>query len=311
MKKTLATFLAVLIALCICPVSVFAEDPGPFASEFIVENMIAANTWEEVISRHDSLLIRTEQEDGSVSTCFLTKDYAYDAEYGNLYDTEDNWRYVDAAGEDAFAFDWYAMSEEERDAMIWKPEYLFPALYEDVLLQEQIADLTENEDGTLTLSLSLGAEEFAAIQESFGNPLPEEYAGMEYLSVFTLDPDTLEILASEENTILGEEKTRLIRTEFEYDAEQPEEAAEMLALAEEFRTVEPEDPRTVTVIYHAGDDDEERYSVVTDRKFRVVPFLREGYGLFSDPEGTEVFAGREETGDAVLYAFPVGDAVNG
>ena len=273
--------------------------------------MLAANTWEEVISRHDSLLTRTEYEDGSVSTCFLTKGYAYDADSGSLYDSKDNWRYIDVDGEDVFAFDLYAMSDEERDALIWKPEDLFPTLYEDMLLQETIVDLTANEDGTLTVSLSLGAEKFAAIQESLGNPLPEEYAGMEYMTVFTLDADTLEVLASEESTILGEEKTRLGRTEFEYDAEQPEEAAEMLAFAEEFRTAEPENPRTVTVIYHAGDDDEEVYSVVTDRKFRVVPFLREGYELFSDPEGTEVFVGSDKTDDIVLYAFPVTDAVNG
>ena len=197
MKKTISILLAVLL-LAGLGCGAFAAETPDDASEFSVENMIAANTWEAVTSRHDSLLIRTEYEDGEPSKVFLTKDYACDLVNGNLIDREDNWSYTDVRGEKVFAIDWYAMSEEERDALIWKPEYLFPVLNDDILLQEELADLTANEDGTLTLTLTLGAEEFAAIQESFGNPLPEEYAGMEYMSVFTLDADTLEILTSEE-----------------------------------------------------------------------------------------------------------------
>ena len=270
--------------------------------EAFLKNVISANAWEEINSRHGSLFVRSEYEDGYVSSVYLTNDYACDLDSGALYDAEDNWRYVDVNGENVFSLDWYAMSEEERGELIWKPEHLFPRLAEDFLLKEQIADLAVNEDGTLTLTLGLNAEDLAAIQESLGNSLPEDCAGMEYMSVFTLAPETLELLTLEEYTILGEEKTRLVRTEIEYDAEQPEQAAEMLALAEDFRTSEPEDARTITVVYHAGSDEEERFSVSVDNKYRVVPFLREGFGLFSDPEGTELFPGSDEAVDRTLYA---------
>ncbi len=304
MKKQISLLLAILLLAGLGSGAFAAETADDAAREAIIEDMIAANTWEEIISRHDNMLIRTEYEDGWLSTSFLTKDYACDLTSGNLYDREDNWRYVEVNGETSFALDWYAMSEEERDGMIWKPEDLFPVLYEDVLRQDEVGDLTANEDGTLTLTLTLGAEKFASIQASLGNPLPEEYAGVEYMAAFVLDAETFEILISEEDTIFEGEKTLLIRTEIEYDAEQPEEVAEMLSLAEEYRASEPEDPRTVTVTYSAGSDEEESYSVVTDRKYRVVPFTREGYELYSDPEGTELFEGSDEVGDTILYAFP-------
>ena len=310
MKKMIGILLAVLLlaglgSFAFAEAAAELQEPlNEDSPEVTVEALLAANMPEAVFSRHGNVLIRTEYEPGDVSSVFLTSDFACDLDTGNLYDAADNWRLLEVNGETAFAFDWFAMSEEERDAAIWKPEYLFPHLQEVVLQKAEFSDVVTNEDGSLSFTCLVNAEDLAALLESFGNPLPEEYAGMEQCIEFTLDAETLEQLVCEEYTVFGEEKTRISRMEMEYDAEQPEMVTEMLALAEEFRSMEPENPRTVTVIYDAGTDAEESYSVVTDRKFRVVPFLREGYGLFSDPEGTEPFLSRDEVTDAVIYAFP-------
>lgn len=303
MKKLIAFFLTTCMIFCLFPLAVWADGTAEAAvPEVTIEGLLAANTREAIFSRHDTMLVHREDEFGEATT-FLTEEYAYDADARQLFDSTDNWRLFTVNHEDAFAFDWYAMADGEREEMIWKPEYLFPYYNEEVMLKEEITDVAVNEDGSLTVTLLLGAEDFAAFQEAYGNPLPEEYAGMESLFVATVDAGTLEALVTEEYTVLGEEQEMLCRTELTYDAEIPEECAEMLSLAEEFRTAEPENPRTVTMIYDAGTEKEESFSVVTDRKFRVVPILREGYELYSDPEGTELFVGSDEVTDATIYAF--------
>ncbi|MCR5137140.1 MAG: hypothetical protein K6C12_08575 [Oscillospiraceae bacterium] len=323
MKKAIAGLLSAVMILCLgaqaaCaeaadtpdassatePAAAVGEQSEPRATAVTVEDLLAANTAESVFANHDTMLFQREDPfSDEKTTIFFTRDFACDLSTGGLFDSEDNWQYVDVNGEAVFALDWYVMSDMERENLIWKPEDLFPVMYEEMVRKTELTDVTENEDGTLTLTCILHADDFAAAQEAYGNALPEEYAGMEDLLIYTVNAETLEILRQEEYTVLGEETSLISRVAFEYDAEQPEEAGEMLALAVEFRTSGVENSRTVTVIYDVGTDREESFSVVTDRRFRVVPILREGYQLFSDPEGTTLFHGRDEVSDLVLYAF--------
>ena len=45
------------------------------------------------------------------------------------------------------------------------------------------------------------------------------------------------------------------------------------------------------------------YEVVADSRYKVIPNLRDGYEMFSDPEKKEVYEGSDGTSDVTIYAF--------
>ena len=274
-----------------------------------VEALIAANLPEAIFENHQTMFVTTHDRfDGDwCFTCapglYFESNYAG---WNNLLDGDGNWFLEEGDdGERAFSRSWFAISDEEREAMEVRPEDLSCAVNPDTTATETLTDVTDNENGTLTVTTRMNAEDTRAGLEAKGVEITEEYLDAEKEIVYLVAADTLEILSFTEYFVTGEERSLCNITAVCYDAELPETVAEIQAMKEDYLAGGAEDVKTITVTYDPGTAAEETFSITAPRDMRVDSYFRDGYGeLYSDPEQTVLFDGTPDAdGNYQIYLF--------
>lgn len=284
---------------------------GPAADpeSLTIEALVAANAPEAVFARHQTMFCTaSDRFNGDWYFCAEPGRY-FESNYGDalyLVDDDGDWYLTDSGdGERLFSLVWFVMSDEEREAVRFHPEDFSSVIDPVTTLTEKITDVTDNGDGTLTVTTRMNAEDFRAAMAAKGAEIPEEYRGAEEEVVYLLAADTLEILSFHEYFVVGEERSLFNVTAACYDTELPEAFAEIQAAKEAYLADDASDTKTITVVYDALTPAEESFSFTAPRDVRVQMVFREGYEhQYADPEGTVPFDGTPDAdGNYVIYFF--------
>ena len=284
-----------------------------------IEALINANKKETLLDRHDSFSYSKVFEPGSVNnfTLYASRDLVYckyneSAEDGAalaaMRDQKNSFSKIRKDGKEEFFYDWYAMSEEEKkkEEVVLSDAWYFIEPVTTCL--EKIIDIKDNHDGTTTITSKMEADDFAeyfkeAVESGYMD-YEDVYENAYTLTTYTVDSESLEIQAYTERFLHEdgskfEEHTVTVHK----DADQPEELTEMIAMADDMLGKKPADPRTLTVIYDYGTDQEETYSLTVDRKYKVNVYPKENYELYADSEKKALFEAPDGIGDVTIYAF--------
>ncbi len=318
-KKMTAVTLTVVLAtgLTACSGRVVGD-----LSKITLKDIEKANAGEALLDNHDSMQYRMEMhEDGSKLTeqVFIAKDgkdYNY---YSRLEDSEN---YREEVFKDGYIYSEYGntsdgleygvcwfMDESDYDAYlqqsvdaflmsgtegldITKIEYIEDGkagtitMKDGKVTDEKVEDADENEEEMEFVSVSAQIDE--------GDNVSTEY---DYFYEYVMNADNLEInqfLAYAMN--LEEEEQELMSfAEVTYDEQYSEPSF--------VSKLQKEDKRTVTVIVNPGEGSEKKHTVEIAKCAVFDAVLSEGYELYSDKEGKNVFEiGSETPGEDGTYS---------
>ena len=231
---------------------------------------------------------------------------ANDSGWSNLLDDDGNWT-LEEEGDGALALSyiWYVMGDAERAAIEVLPEDLSLVIDADATLTEKIVDIQDAEDGMLTVTTRMNAQDTRGLLENRGVEDTEKNRDAEWEVVYLVAADTLEIVSFTEYCVVGEDRSLVAVTEVTYDADPPAAVAVFQALREDALTRGAADAKTITAIYDALTPAEEVYSLTVPREVHVQIVFRDGYGaLYADPERTAPFeATPDADGNYRIYIF--------
>ncbi len=292
MKKLFSALLSLGLFLLLFSGAALAEEPS-------LEAVAAANTRQALLENCRSVSFEISLPGQEPRRYVVTADYFYDEGSATLFDAADSWHVVSGDGADHLCLDWYAMGEEERAAVLPDYKAFFPLPDAEALRAFTLTDTADNGDGTLTLTAFAGPAAYPALTGEDG----EERTGTELL--LTVDADTLALRSLEEYALTDGGRVLSSGLSAAFDAPLPEKLLWMLGETEVFRAgAGQEEPRTLTVIYDAGRNREESFSLTVGRRFKVLPVFRTGYDyLYADPGRAVVFAGGDGVRDVTIYAF--------
>ena len=272
-----------------------------------MDSIVSANDISSIFFEHSSMALAFEYpEDGEedkealADYVYISEDYRIEV-YGKdvfIIGNDDMWECVEENGEKTFYYHWYAMSEEEEE--MWRDVPLnFAYLNAEATSKETINNIEKNADGTLTIKATLNAEDMKEL-------LQDEYPDgktVEERTEYVVNALTLEIVSSSVTVIVDGEVDSVTSINPFYDVEIPDNLKAIITAINEVKSGEKVNPRTIRIIYDYGTDEEETYEVVADSRYKVIPNLRDGYEMFSDPEKKEVYEGSDGTSDVTIYAF--------
>ena len=306
MKKALhilsvspSALLALLLVLCLQAACCCAETPETSAP-FSIEAMLAANSKEAVLSRHESISCTLERPFAGDFSFYCDREIYLEADQDKVFVVENGevWYDLNPGGEEKKpATSFYAMPDAERDAQL--AAIPLPTLDVNTTPEEEVQSVTENKDGTLTVVTRLSADRLAARLERTEESFPDEYLGNPAETVYTLDAGTLEILSVVDSVLVGSEKIIYSNETAVYDVSRPEYFDRIRALRDEFGTAQEDHMRTLTVIYDAGTEAEETYTISVNENLLFSPYLKDGY----TEERREVTEGNG-AGDVTIWAVP-------
>ena len=297
----------ILLALCLC-----AGLWGVKAQENVtIEQLVSVNRRDAVFARHGSLLAHGEIGDTGTENQFYTKDLIYFQDHGYIVTPGEEWFYVERNGQKALYYKWYVMSDEEK-AEITRPfESYVPILIEDLALLEKIRSVSDNGDGTLTVTAELNEDNTDKVMAATGMAKPRgmDYAYARY--IYVVDARTLEIQSSQMFFVLGNNAYPQNAWTFTYDAKAPEDVPVALSLIAAIQAGKQKEPFTYTVVYDAGTDGEERFSCTLSADTGVYFQTRKTYdAVFTDAEMTAPLSA-STTSISTLYLFSIENNVKG
>ena len=288
------------------------------ASDVSIDQLISSNDLDSLMKKYDNVMLRgsSPYHPGHDVMIFTTKDYVYILYEGNegeeeivssLYDDKNTFNTIIKDGKPVFSYDWYAGADTDDEKM--NPYSDNAGIISAVkTAKEKITDVKDHGDGTMTISTSIDQDTYAQIMkedaEETGEKVDERLKNCSFQSAYEVDAGTLEINSYTE-TILDEKgnTVQTIHNEVSKNIDQPQGFDEMVSQADELLNKTPQDPKTITVIYDAGSDKEETFSITTDKKFLVYVFGKDGYQFYDDPDKKELSKASDGKSDRTMYAF--------
>ena len=292
-----------------------SENAGNDSADITIEAIVQANSRDSILSRHDNVMNTIEGDYIYTTQMYVSSDYGYDLSSEGVQRLVDadghNWQYADVDGTKYLAYMWFVMDDEElseQTGHFTMDNYSAPVINENTTSKETIEDVKDNGDGTLTVTTLVKAEDSAEFYKSESEDLdveyPEEYYTNDKQCVYIINSDSLEIVSCEESLLTEDGEEFVDRYTVVYDTEPTGDLADMIALAEEFNSEKPEDPKNLTIIYDYGTDSEQTYKLTTDQKFKVMIYLKDGYKqLYDDPEGQIIHESGSAKSDITMYTF--------
>ncbi|MBO4360841.1 MAG: hypothetical protein J5822_08180, partial [Eubacteriaceae bacterium] len=267
-------------------------DPDEYYRQYMA-GLVQANQREALLSNHKSAHSAVQFADGTSMDLYLEDGlyYGWYGEYAALVDGQGQWYDVKPdAEEPELLVNFYAMSDEERDAML-AGLTTDSFLDDEATMKEVPVSVEDNGDGTMTLITMLDAEDY----DHEGHP--EEYQDLPMESVYIIDTSNGEILQATYSLVRGDERIPDSTTIYDYDGPRPERLQQILALREKLTADDSGATWTMTVIYDAGTEAEQRYSITLPEALDAGIVFRDGY--------EEISAGWSEASpEYTVYAGP-------
>ena len=307
-KKIIVSALAVLLiaGLTACGGT---KAPAANTPSVTIEDMIAANSTETIFSKYSNVLekyVEGYEFDRHLIYRYMSYDLYWEdyAARELLVDDSENWGIYKYPDDEFLCIYWFAMSDEDKDAMMAHPEDVFPPVLAKYTEYEVVTDVKDNGDGTLSVTTLLDAEHETESMKEKG--FPEELYNNEMESYYIVDKDTLLVKTAKYMLLTPEGPVLENYIEYEYDAEMPDDMKDMVAGVEAYKA-EMNDSSTrrkvFTIIYDEGPDKEESYSITTgyDQVIGIIP--KSGY--IDDEETTEYSYADDGTLYVTRNAVPV------
>ncbi len=288
------------------------------APDFTYEDLLQANSWEAVSSRHKSWRMELYTADEMAARAFGSRsiitycdpDFTYiesdqsnlgkDTDYTKeLYTKAGNyfWYGKGSDGEETTYYCWYAMGEDEKKNYIYDNDN-FHLVADGSEWGETLVSARDNGDGTVTAVTCMPAE-----NDAFDSGIPEEWKGGTEVFQYLLDAETLEVREMGNSIVSDRGEFVYFKQPVFFDEPVPESSADLRAFAEKVEAPEPETPKTITVIYDPGTPEEETFSKTVDASCPVWLNIRSGYELYDDPEGKTPWTESDGMSDVLYYAI--------
>lgn len=295
---------AVLLTAC-------GKEQKKDASSITIDDLIAANTREALLGKYDVVRVKMTVDGVDEGDRYYTKDDYYDdiarmeTEDPDIYFMKylnqhgESYRYIyDADGNEQLTYEWYAMSGEEAAAEKWDASSAEIIISSEATKLEEITSVADNGDGTLTITTELGLD---GLQMAVG-AVDEDWEKSQI--VYVVDAETLEIQSSDETICLTDGSAGMTsHMEMETNVKEPEAMRQMIDEAAKLQKDTPENPRKITVIYDPGAEEEYEISLTIDRAYRVMPYIRNDYQMYLDPDGKEPYEGGDGVSDITMYGL--------
>lgn len=286
-----------------------AEQKGE-AADGIMEEIWDANTPEALLKNHESVTVTTVRESGGTTVSFQNKEmhaeettgsedpakntsYISDGEYEGCI-------YADGEGNERFARILYAMEDAEVQPL---EDFQLVVREEDCL--DRTASESKEEGGVLTVKAALDEE--ATRDELglfYGLIIPEEYRDATCAFIYQMDPATKELQTfSKVLTLADGSEKEIEKTEVVFDGKVPDGIQRIADLLDD--SMNAEDDRDITVFVEPGTENEEKYSFNIGRGISANIICDDGYALFTDNIGKDLFTEDNPEKDLELYSLPV------
>ncbi len=282
-------------------------------------DLAAANSPESIFSRHGSWRAEIEAlqdgKSGLQGTAYGANAMEVYCERGLLYleaDLEgiedvdkrtDFWtkggiyQKLEAGSKEVLYTEWYAMDDDKKALYI--PQTVEAGIIpQPGEMTEEIVGRHDNGDGTVTFITNIPARESGDICT-----LPPEWEEAVTAYRYTADAATLEIREIQTIVMDGGTAWEYLREKVEYDAGAPDGLWGMIESAGKIEKGEYGHPRTISVTYDPGTEQERTYTKEADNTYWVKVQILPEYALYEDPDGEIPFKGTEELKDITLYAI--------
>ncbi len=311
-KKSL--FLAVIFLLILSTI-------GCGQKEVSFDDLVAYNESKEVFNNHKnySVICTVFDEEGSTFnqdlygwfksfTCYADKDSClYIYEYSDSQDSvayEDSYfvgydgyyRTIFRDGTERYSVLGYFMDEEDIEKYEYSSDMCRPFAPSNEESPKEQVKASEESDGVIYITTECNIEDCAELSY-----VPEEYEGAVCQYHYEFNSETKDVLSAKMDILLDEKTINFLSLEYQYDVEYPEEYNLMVDFAETTKEIDPNDSRTITMIYPNNDDKE--YSITVNNAYRLQTRILPGYSLYSDREGKTPFKGSDANEDLVIYAI--------
>ena len=279
--------------------------PAMETDKITMEALASANAMDAVFSHHQSVFCTVGDHFRTPWCYYYEPGLYYESVYGGgntyLLDGKGEWHLLDIDGESVLQTIWLAATEEEQAAALIPPEAYSSVINPESTERETLLDVTDNGDGTVTVTTRMMDEDVRTKLEEYGKEYSSDMSiECEYLAA----ADTLEILRILEYLVVGEERSLFLVSAICYDEAPPEKATVLQELKADYLTGTAADTRTLTVIYDAGTDAEETFELTTPQNVKVGLHFRAGYDYqYADPERTVPGIVPDDAGNCVIYAF--------
>ena len=295
---------AVLLTAC-------GKEQKKDVSSITIDDLIAANTREALLGKYDVVRVKRTIDGEEEADRYYTKDDYYDdiakmeTEDPGIYFMKylnqhgESYRYYyDADGTVQLAYEWYAMSEDEAKTEKWDASSADIIISKEATKQEKIMSVADNEDGTLTIMTELGLD---GLQMAMGE-VDEDWEKLQI--VYVLDAETLEIRSMDETICLTDGSEGMtFHLEMETNVKEPEAMGQMIDEDPKQQKDTTENPRSITVIYDPGTEEEYEISLTIDCAYKAMPYVRAGYEMYLDPDGKEPYTGGDGLSDLTMYGL--------
>lgn len=236
-----------------------------------MEKMADANRTSMLLSNYDSFSITTEYDNGSKYEYYGEEEFIYDSDGGYHAISAEDYGYFCDNG--IYGRHLYVGCAPDN---AWSENLL---MSENASTTDEILEYTKS-GNTATLKTQMTADGLAKLNESAGEKKVTSVE-MEY----SLDADTLAILSGKTVATYDDGTTETVKSTVQYNADRPEMAEELYK-----RATQTEDIRTLTVICHAGEENEAAYSATVPKGGDIVDiYVGEEFEsqLYTDPQCTQ------------------------
>ncbi len=312
-KITALCAATVMLSSCVrAPIVPF--DYSRSENKTTLEDIAAVNNLGTALTKHENVYVtcNLKGEDYWGFGTFQTDDM-YFREYfgssGGTYQAEmwyngNRWfmRYSEDGTPD-IRMNWLAVSDEEKYEKYFLPgrTEIFHSLGD--YSTQTVTDIRDDADGKNTFNVYTRSPdgEVQAMTDKYGlHNTKYWFATLEH--EYTLDKDTLEIEYDYNYLRLHNGKKYIYYTTLvQYDTLPPDYMKMTSASIDMTVNDEEAEKKTVTISYPDG----QTYSLEYNGKYSVVPFVSEGYTLYTDPDGTDKFVGEIPYENITLYAISI------
>jgi hypothetical protein len=291
------------------------EDKKAPSSDITIDDLINANTYDALMDKYDNICT-TGDIDGQKTVVYCSKDHIYGdlgesqeegANIAYMRDDKDSFVWTMVQGEPLLVYQWYPGFDEDGEGALPPISEAQPVIDPVYTALEKITNVEDHGDGTMTITTIVDPDTLSRQvddDEMIDEEIREKIKGTSRQQIYEVDSDTLVINHMKES-YLDEKGNAVIEQSFETEKNvtPPEGLTEMISQADDLFYDAPSDPKTITVIYDPGTDEEKTYRLKVDKKLRVLTFPKEGYELYEDPDKKEIAKDSDGKSDRTMYAF--------
>ena len=269
----------------------------------LYDRAVAVNSHEATFTNHSNYLVREVAEEGAESVGYGggVKATSFFAEKNCWYSetdvsnkapgmesidcfrttTGDWWRTRYIGGMESLISTWYIMPDSEKAKYVENADKI-SVMEDERPFGETILSVVYNNNGTFTMVTAEPVDKAPLLENC---DVPEEWKNSYLETTYTFDSTTFEKMGAVCVVVTSEKRIPFLTQAFKYDAATPDGYASLKAFAAKVENKSFTPTKKLTAIYNPGTEQAETFVSESDASFTVRLVYRDGYALYTDPEG--------------------------